>query len=269
MELLIVEPGYPVNTLISRFIYYRGYSASGSIERLLPDGNTQIALPLDDGPRTLLRNTNSSDISLSQGWITGLQTQAVDYCSEINASTLCIQLKPGALARLCGHETQVFTNWMISIDLLPESPLKELKERLLGLESGESVIATAQAFLMDHLVPDETEGKLIQFVIHALASGSRSVEAISEQTGYSHKHLIHRFKRAVGVTPKAYQRLLRFNEVLHQLHGRPTSSLADLAALNNYCDQPHFTQEFKYFSGYSPNQYLRQTRPYPHVVSLA
>lgn len=268
MELLLVEPAYPLNTLVSRFIYYSGYSGPSAAERLLPDGNTQIVLPLDDQPRKLLRNANSRDLNLSGGWVTGIQTAAVDYQSEVNATTLGIQLRPGGLARLCGHDSGEFKDWMIGIDLLPEAPLATLRDRLMGLPTGQAVIATAQSFLLNYVAETTRETRLIAFILQSLNRSGQSIESISRQAGYSHKHLIHQFKRALGVSPKTYQRILRFNTTLNALNSHKPDSYSDVAAINDYADQSHFIREFKHFSGFSPGQYLTEDRPYPHVVSL-
>lgn len=268
MELLITVPRFPLNTLVRSFIYYRGYNAPGSTERLLPDGNTQVVIPLDGNPRILRRNCNSQNLNLSLGWITGLQTEAVDYAPEINATTLGIQLQPGALARISGHDTQAFTDWMVGLELLPQAPFKYWQEQLRGLTSGHAVIAAAEALLIPYLSDTEDTLKFINFFTRALANGTRNIEEISLSSGYSHKHFIHRFKRLMGVSPKAYQRLVRFNHSLLALHNDATESLVDLALENTYSDQSHFNHEFKRFSGFSPMQYLKQNRLYPHVIAL-
>jgi dihydrofolate reductase len=63
------------------------------------------------------------------------------------------------------------------------------------------------------------------------------------------------FREAVGVSPKTYLRLGRFNRTLHRLHATGTASLADIAAENGFSDQAHMTREFGAIAGVTPGRY--------------
>ncbi|WP_045112720.1 hypothetical protein, partial [Microscilla marina] len=50
MYLKIYQPSPPLNTFVKSLIYYKGYTAPGALEKLLPDGNSQLVIALDDTP---------------------------------------------------------------------------------------------------------------------------------------------------------------------------------------------------------------------------
>ena len=80
-----------------------------------------------------------------------------------------------------------------------------------------------------------------------------SLEALSQQTGYSAGHLIRAFKQHYGLTPHAYlinQRIQLGQAALRQ--GQPIVEAALTAGFN---DQPHFQRTFKRLVAATPNQY--------------
>jgi len=86
------------------------------------------------------------------------------------------------------------------------------------------------------------------------------VGAVVEETGYSHRRFIGLFRAAVGLAPKLYCRVLRFQDALRLLAGQPSASLVDVALAAGYSDQPHLNREFRELAGVSPVEY-RAARP--------
>jgi AraC-like DNA-binding protein len=68
--------------------------------------------------------------------------------------------------------------------------------------------------------------------------------------GWSHKHLITRFKQQIGVTPNLACRLLRLSTVWQHLDDQ--QSWARIAAECGYADQAHLTREFRHLTGTTP-----------------
>jgi AraC-like DNA-binding protein len=78
------------------------------------------------------------------------------------------------------------------------------------------------------------------------ASGAGDLAKIS---GSPPRRLQRWFKQHVGLPPREYLRLLRFQDALADMQHQP-SSLADHAAAHGYADQAHMTREFKQLSGF-------------------
>jgi AraC-like DNA-binding protein len=88
-----------------------------------------------------------------------------------------------------------------------------------------------------------------------------------KQSGYSHRRFITLFSRAVGLTPKAYCRVLRFQCVLRRARNGGFASLIDLAMASGYSDQSHFNREFRELTGVTPTEYrLAAPRAAHHVL---
>src|SRR4030095_11077652 len=106
-------------------------------------------------------------------------------------------------------------------------------------------------------------------VAHALDqfTTTNDVREVVRQTGYSHRRFIELFGRAVGLTPKLYCRVLRFQRAL-QFSATSSESLVDLALEAGYSDQPHFNRQFREFSGLTPGEYQELSPRNPNHVPV-
>ena len=83
------------------------------------------------------------------------------------------------------------------------------------------------------------------------SGGTGTIGAIAREVGWSHKHLITKFKQQVGVTPRLAARLLRLSHVWRLIDSG--QSWARIAADSGYADQSHLVREFRQFTGTTPS----------------
>jgi AraC-like DNA-binding protein len=98
--------------------------------------------------------------------------------------------------------------------------------------------------------------------------GTARVEPLMDETGWSRRHVTERFRRQLGVTPKAYARLLRFEQasaLLTTLAERPGRTVADVAMAAGYYDQSHLTREFAGLAGLTPGRVAADAALAPEV----
>jgi methylphosphotriester-DNA--protein-cysteine methyltransferase len=98
-------------------------------------------------------------------------------------------------------------------------------------------------------------------VAHALGELGREPSAIrvrrvADSLGFSHKHFIALFRDAVGLTPKRFSRVRRFQQTLTGINAGQRVDWAEVALDAGYYDQAHFVHDFKAFSGLKPSEYL-------------
>jgi AraC-like DNA-binding protein len=140
------------------------------------------------------------------------------------------------LADLLGHESRKFTGAVRDAATWPER------------------FAAVDRFLLGRLQEARAVDGRVAFAWQRLVSsgGAAPIRDISRETGWSHKHLITRFREQVGLTPKRAARVLRFERVLHHLDGGPPPDWARLAAKVGYADQAHLIRDFAEVAGTTP-----------------
>ena len=97
---------------------------------------------------------------------------------------------------------------------------------------------------------------------------SSTIGTIIDELGLSPRRFIQVFSEQVGMTPKLFCRVRRFQRALSQIQRLRDGMWADLAAECGYYDQAHFISDFKEFCGITPSQYFKQAPEYPNFVPI-
>lgn len=92
----------------------------------------------------------------------------------------------------------------------------------------------------------------------AESGGQVPVGRLAEEVGWSHRHLVARFREEVGLTPKTMARIVRFSRLLRSLEGGEAVRWAELAVDHGYYDQAHLYRDFRQFLGLTPAAFLAQ-----------
>jgi AraC-like DNA-binding protein len=80
------------------------------------------------------------------------------------------------------------------------------------------------------------------------------VGSLATELGYSRKHLIALFRDQVGIAPKLFARLVRFDRVMSEARSGRSRSWAELALACGYYDQAHLVRDVRHFTGLTPTE---------------
>lgn len=260
----LYQPAFPLSQFVEHFYYYEGYQADHRIDRFLPDGNTEFIINLKDDVQHIYDNeTLRTKQACRHAWVSGIRTQAISIPSGHESRMLIISFKKGKAYPFYGLPLRELTDTVVEADLLWGAASRELRERLMGMQNAKSMFLLLERFLLQLAkgkLVEETPAKCVQFAIdHIIAQPEiLSLKSLSQQIGYSQKHLIELFKQQVGVSPKAYLRILRFQKAIVEIENDPSLDWSRLANDCGYYDQAHFINDFKAFSGFTPNDYFRK-----------
>ena len=94
-----------------------------------------------------------------------------------------------------------------------------------------------------------------------------SVTDLASITCLGKKQFERLFNELVGINPKEYARIVRFQKSLKLLQHYSDVNQAQLAYQCGYADQSHFIREFKQFSGYTPLSLLNVCKPYSDLFT--
>ena len=96
----------------------------------------------------------------------------------------------------------------------------------------------------------------------------RGVIEVARDAGLSRRRFTQLFREQVGLTPKLYCRLHRFQDVVGKLTSGGLVDWADVALDGGYCDQAHLAHEFRAFSGFPLGDWLARERPFQNHVAI-
>ena len=259
---------YP-DTRLQQFVSCLWYSSRSMVEHpcehLSPTGAMTIVIRLDGDPIHL------QDQLFHESVVMGPQSGFVLLDTSKPGSVVGIQFTALGAAPILNLRAGQLTGRHVSLADVWGASSRRLRERLVNAGSPQEMFAAIERELLVRL----RRPLLIHpAVAHSLRELNASpavsrVEEIRAQTGYSAKRLIELFDNAVGLTPKVYSRIRRFQSVIDSLaRGRPVAWAA-VAADNGYYDQSHLNREFRAFAGVTPGEYRAAEKDQPnHVVVL-
>jgi methylphosphotriester-DNA--protein-cysteine methyltransferase len=85
-----------------------------------------------------------------------------------------------------------------------------------------------------------------------------TVREAAKYIGLSQRRFIQVFQAEVGITPKLFSRIQRFQQTRTFIQHNPSINWADLAVDFRYFDQSHLIREFLEFSGLSPTDHVNR-----------
>ena len=93
------------------------------------------------------------------------------------------------------------------------------------------------------------------------SEGRVRIADLVRHVGWSERHFATQFRDQLGLTPKAFARVLRFGRAVRTLSSEHSATLADVALSCGYYDQAHFTRDFQEFAGVTPLTLLGRRLP--------
>jgi len=224
---------------------------------MLPSGRAQLVFALQEAPILCWSSAGAEPIVWSGGMVHGPQWSYYVAGPKPRGAAAGISFRPGAAGAVLGAPLSELADHHVPLDALWGARGPELHERLLT-----AAHPTAVFRLLEQSLGAGIQRPLLMHpaVAHALASCLPTclparVTDIRRAAGYSPRHFIALFRAAVGLTPKHYYRIQRFNDVVRRLAAGSGAPLADIALASGYSDQAHLTREFREFTGVTPTQY--------------
>jgi len=95
-----------------------------------------------------------------------------------------------------------------------------------------------------------------------------SVSQVVEQVGFSQRRFIQLFSNEVGLTPKLFSRVCRFQNIIQTAHAQNEVNWAAVALDCGYYDQAHFIHDSHSFPGITPSEYMERKTPHVNHVPM-
>jgi AraC-like DNA-binding protein len=137
----------------------------------------------------------------------------------------------------------------------------EIEDRVLGGPPESALRRMADALLRWQGTLDAPDA--VAHRAEALVRGARGrkrIDALAGDLNMSPRRLERHFLAHVGLTPKLFSRLVRFDRAVRDLSTRGETSWSQFALAHGYADQAHFINEFREFAGVTPTELEAENR---------
>lgn len=237
---------------VERLWWLEGPAAEIAAEPIPPDGRTEIIV---HGGDPFARLDEAGEMHLQDRVLfAGQLTRAVKLVPRGYARIVGAHLRPHAAHALFGVPQREMSDAIVDLRNVHRKLARRLHDDVVGQPSGEAMVAALDTAIGSEAARVRIEGPTAAAV--ALATGRKGlvqVADLADQLGLSARQIERLFDERVGLSPKFFLRVVRFQEVLrgirHQTNG---TTWAVRAAEHGFYDQAHFIRDFKMFVGESP-----------------
>jgi AraC-like DNA-binding protein len=246
-----IAPG-PEAARFVNFYWTLDGDAAGDVQRVVPDGSPELILNLG---RPFECGVDGSWQAQPRCFVAGQITGPLLLRCAGPVQIIGVNFRPHGLPDLLGLPAQEFTGRVATlddlnlkrlIDLPRRAPLRELEARLLRLARPST---------------DGVVGEAVRQI--ARSHGRSDIASLARGFGWSTRHFERRFLDRVGLPPKLYARMRRFQSVFPAIE----DGTANWALACGYYDQAHLIRDFREFAGEPPAGLLASDDLARHFLS--
>ena len=230
-------------------------------ERILPDGCIELIVNLADPFRRCHEDGTRETQPLL--FVVGQMERYLLVEPTGCVDLLGVRFRPaGALPflRLPAHE---LSGRYVSLDALSPRLSGAITDRLYVIPTIATRLSALEgvllAWIRDARPPDAYCEEAVRWIL--ARRGRDSICGLTRHLGISERMLERRFDESVGLSPKLFSRIIRFQSVFQSAQQAGPLNWAAVAADCGYYDQAHFIRDFREFSGQSPAELFSQAAP--------
>jgi AraC-like DNA-binding protein len=259
----LYQPAPPLDSYVENFWWYNGYTSPHLKERILPDGTFKAVFNLQHDEFRIYDGWQPTKVRRFSGAIVSRPSGApfvTDSAEE--ACVLGVNFRIGGALPLLGYAAVEPGTCHVDLQDIWGDGVIELHERLTDTPRLADRFALLELALLRRLACGTRHHPVVDASLGRLECGgpaSRTQE-LARQVGLSQRRLITLFKQDIGITPKLFNRIRRFQRTLHLMRQSAAPEWSQVALDAGYYDQSHMIRDFVAFSGFSPGDYLRRQR---------
>jgi len=223
-------------------------------ERVVPTGTLELVVSLVEGEGRIYDATGRGRW-FSGALVSGAYRRPFSFDTHENASAVGVHFRPGYAGVVLGVPPGELIDRHVDLEALWGRRARELRERLCAATTTEQQFAILEAELASRL-DERRVHPAVMYALDALARPQARVDDIAKCTSLSQRRLIELFTAAVGITPKRFGRILRFQHAT-ALARRGALDWTRIAHECGYYDQAHLIHDFHDLADVTPSDLIR------------
>ena len=262
----------PPNPTLQPFIkslwYCRAPALHHARERVLPNGSIQVLINLSRDYLTDCDASGTPILRQPRSIISGARARfEIIDTADLN-HLMGIVFQPGGFAPLFHTRADLLFGQSIALDALWRDA--HLLEALCSAPTPTQKLGRLESLLLQLLRRRDParRSEIACHALHLFSNNRLSVEDTARSIGVSQRRLSQVFREEVGLSPKLWCRVQRFQAATRALHRGIDMPWAELALACGYYDQAHFANDFKAFSSIDPTTYSAQAHRWQNHIPL-
>ncbi|MDR1504298.1 MAG: helix-turn-helix domain-containing protein [Prevotella sp.] len=178
----------------------------------------------------------------------------VEYLGEVRF--IGIRFKPGGITAFTRVPVNEFTDSRVELFSTESVFDKSFSEDIAWERSTTDILSFVDNYLLSRIPKLSLLDERVDYAVSLIKQGKGNIPIplIAEQACLSKRQFERRFLAGIGISPKAFSRIIKFKNTHHLLKSGANQSLFDLAVDCGYYDHAHLIKEFKRLSGSLPSE---------------
>lgn len=254
-------PRPPLDLLVDDFWLYENYDGSHERELILPSGTFEMVFNLAEDelriydPAEPLQCRRFSGAIISGPYARSFMSDGTE-----EKSLLGVHFKPGGAAGFLGLPASDFRDEHVDLATIWGPSASTLRERLCECAEPATKFRLLESALLERFLSYPGGHAAVRAALGVFEStqgGARTMD-LAAAVELSQRRLIGLFAAEVGLTPKVFGRIIRFQHALARSRSTTEVDWAQLAVECGYYDQSHLVRDFVAFTGVGPDDYRRR-----------
>lgn len=255
MRYLAHQPHPPLGDVVDH-LWSLSDAPSHARERIVPTGTIELVINLHEDAFRIYEPVTGRERRFRGAIASGCYGAAFEIDTRAHALVLGVHFKPGGAARLLGVPPGALANSHVGLDDLWGHRATELRERLCEAPSLRQRIELLEQALIARLLQRPHRRPAVRAGLAALDRPGVEVGHVAGMLGLSRRRFIEVFTEDVGMTPKRYSMVRRFQRALALAVRSPPAAWAQTALECGYCDQAHLCRDWAELTGLSPGEFV-------------
>jgi AraC-like DNA-binding protein len=271
MPLSARRPGPPLGLFVEKLWSFQGYLPSHALERILPDGAPELVVNLsEDRSRIYDREDTTRVQSLPGSLVSGPRTRYAVIDTAEQVSTVGVHFRPGGAYPFFGLPASELENRHVALEDLWGGFAREVRERLLAAGTVDARLGVLERALAVRLWRPPEFHPAVAFARGEFrrVPAARTIGDVTRRIALSPRRFIEVFRAQVGVTPKRFCRVKRFQRAVQTIASGRGVEWVQVALDCGYFDQAHFIHDFREFAGLTPAAYAGMRVRHPNHVPM-
>lgn len=268
MPFLRRIPQGPLSEYVVMIWYYYGQPLSHSMERLLPTGSIELVINLREN-QTRIYDQNLACRSLEGIAFCGIQTGYFVIDTDEQQHVMGVHFRSGGAWPFLAGSAHELKDLHLSAGDVWGPAAQDLRAELLAAQALPAKFDAVEGFLKRKLRSGTSRHPAVRYALQQLQIPDCRLGEITERLGMSQRRFIELFTYQVGLTPKVFARIMRFQRAVQQIGtAQKEIDWNDVALRCGYYDQAHFINDFRSFSGINPTTYRAKCNEHLNHVPL-
>jgi AraC-like DNA-binding protein len=250
------RPGPPLSGFVEMLWYWVGAPPAHAKDRMLPNGRPTLIINLAEDEVRCYAGEADEELQRYPGAVlVGAHSRYSVIDTREQTAVVGVSFRAAGTWPFFDPAADELQNRHVAMQDLWRCDGATLRERLLAQTTPRARLHMLERELLARAIRPIERRAEIDFALERLtrAPQEHTIAMLSEHVGLSARRFTRLFSLEVGLTPKLYSRIKRFEQML-RLARPPLPDWSELAQQCGYFDQSHLIRDCKALSGFTPSE---------------